>query len=284
MRIVSDFDGVLTDPEAEAEAVGDFQVSVVSAAIGDSRRAMEIIQSMRRTVKATPERHGWLVEGVISCYADEDPYIFHNAVGAALWAQGPRDVIDALREAGHEDQASFCDRSFRSGTELWRSKNSSHVNPDAARALRVLDERGVEVVVVSNSSTDRVKSILGEHASGTLLRLRGGARKFVVTKDRPVSVPEQIVAEGRAIPVRRGYYFDILDEERPDVVIGDVLSLDLALPLVLRDTAKGFGGMKLYLKRSAGTPEWAVRVAKDNGIRVIDKVAEVVDLLLGSTR
>ena len=114
MRIISDFDGVFTSQQHEADAVGERQIEVVAEAIGDAVKAQAVIAGLRGEVTASPTTHGWVTAAGISCYADEDPYVFHNAVGAALYERGPQDVVNALKDKGF---AAKVERAFSRAAE-----------------------------------------------------------------------------------------------------------------------------------------------------------------------
>jgi phosphoglycolate phosphatase-like HAD superfamily hydrolase len=284
MRILTDFDGVFTAQDAEAEAVGERQVEVVKEALGgDAIKARALVTGLRAEVKAAPTEHGWVTADGLSCYADEDPYVFHNAVGAALYTRGPDDLRDGLRRLGLAQHDQFTAKCFHEGTEAWRAKNPSHLLDDAIEALMTFCNSGIEVVVVSNSSTARVESILAGAGMARFgawrPRVRGGARKFELTEARLTGVPRTAQHGGRTIRLRRGHYFDILQDEKPDVVVGDVLSLDLALPIALREREPAFEDVTICLKRSAHTPGWSVEAAEAKEVVVIDSLREVVRLL-----
>ncbi|GIW72578.1 MAG: hypothetical protein KatS3mg102_2120 [Planctomycetota bacterium] len=283
MRIVSDFDGVWTDPRAEAEAVGARQLERLAEALGGDRpRAEAVLAELRARVRARPEAHGWLWQGELSAFADEDPYIFHNAVAAALYEQGG-EAVAALRRAGLPDAGRFAAACFEEGTAAWRAAHPTHLLPEAAEAVQRLLAAGHEVVIVSNSSTARVASILAdlglraqEHER---LVLRGGARKFVLTPAEPAGLEEPQLLAGRPVRLRRLHYYRLLEELRPAVVIGDVLSLDLVLPAALRREQLLSGPMRLYLKRNPYTPDWALMAAAEADIEVVGGLAELAERL-----
>lgn len=285
MRVISDFDGVLTAQEGEAEAVGDRQIELLTESIGSKTVARTLIEEYRLEVRSAPARHGWWVKGYLTCYADEDPYVFHTAVASVLYDKGPRSVVDKLIATGMEDANAFAGRCFTEGTAAWRSQNGSHLVPESVELFKALSELGAEVVVVSNSTTDRIESILEDFGrdrfDGALPTVRGGARKFVVTDDIEVPVDEVATFGPRTVALRRGHYYKILAEERPVLVIGDVLSLDLALPVTLRDTQPGFEGLKVCFRRAAHTPAWAVGAAQARGIHIVDSLMQLPAILAG---
>jgi hypothetical protein len=284
LRILTDFDGVLTTQDAEAAAVGARLLERVAEALsGDRIRALALVEGLRGEIRADPAAHGWFDGGEISCFADEDPYVFHVATAFALWRKGPAEVRERLRAAGIDSAEALAARSFDEGTAAWRAKNPSHVRQDALGALQTFFSTGAEVVIVSNSSTERIRSLL--EPTGLLrwgagkLRIRGGARKFAVGGDRPKGVPASVDLCGRKVALRRGPFYDILEDERPDVAIGDVFSLDLALPVALREGVADFEDMDVILARHASTPKWTLEACAAKGVRIVNALAEVPELL-----
>jgi len=283
MHIISDFDGVLTAQEGEADAVGIRQLELLADAAGSKVVAQTLLDEYRVEVRAAPTSHGWWVKGYLTCYADEDPYVFHTAVSNVLYEKGPRSIVDKLIASGMADSNEFAGRCFLEGTEAWRAQNDSHLVDETVELFDALAEMKASVVVVSNSSTDRIESILEdfgrERLSSLTPKVRGGARKFVVTDDIEVPVPEAAAFGPRTIALRRGHYYEILAEEKPDLVIGDVLSLDLSLPVTLRDTRPGFEKMKVCFRRAAHTPAWAINAAKARGIYIVDSLLDIPRIL-----
>ena len=274
MRVMSDFDGVFTDPAGEAEAVGARQLEVLTEVLGDE--AADLVQSVRDEVRRNPMENGWISEGLLSCYADEDPYVFHNAVSAKVFGREGAHV-SKLKEAGFDNHDALSMRCFEQGTSRYRDQNETHLLDEAVEALQAMLDEGWNVTIVSNSSTDRVARILSDLGVGhDRVPLRGGAKKFVVTAERH-EVDEFGTYGERKVRLRRGHYFDILQDEKPDAVIGDVLSLDLALPAHLRSRDGWAKDMKVHLKRNAYTPAWSLEAAERTGMRIVRTVGEMVD-------
>ncbi|HKE01094.1 MAG TPA: hypothetical protein VKE69_08800 [Planctomycetota bacterium] len=264
MKILSDFDGVFTDPTAEAASVA----AVLDELVGDPA----LVERVRADVRAHPERHGWRFGGAITSYADEDLYVFHNAVAVAVWSAATPAVLERLRVAGFTDESAFVVHCFLEGTTRFGARGATNVLPEALDAAAALAGRGHELVIASNSDTARIERLLrGAGWKEGSIRLRGGAGKFVLG-DEPASVPEIAKFGPREIRLRRPRYFALLEEERPDVVIGDVLALDLALPWFLKRS-------RCVLKRSAATPAWSVGACERAGIERVDSISELPRLL-----
>jgi hypothetical protein len=114
---------------------------------------------------------------------------------------------------------------------------------------------GVEVVVVSNSDTSKLAALFeGIGLRPDIdLRLRGGAGKYVLGEGNA-----SLRLGGRRVFVDRPRYAAVLLEENPDLVIGDVTSLDLALPFVLRASGQLKPSLQLCLRRHSHTPDWVL--------------------------
>lgn len=148
-----------------------------------------------------------------------------------------------------------------------------------------LVEAGAEVVVVSNSSSEKIEGWFREtgvgHGLSHALRVRGSAGKFILG-----ATDEHLVLSGRRVCVDRPKYRAILAEERPDFVIGDVYSLDLALPHVMRRA--GEIAPRLALRRHPHTPRWVLDSRADGAIDLVvdqlDGLVEPVRALARSRR
>jgi hypothetical protein len=84
------------------------------------------------------------------------------------------------------------------------------------------------------------------------LRLRGSGRKFILDQERtdPIDIGDV------SIETARPFYEEALKDEVPDAIVGDVFSLDLALPLALRRREAAFASMRLFWLMQPYTPPW----------------------------
>ena len=118
------------------------------------------------------------------------------------------------------------------------------------RAVTLLGA-GVEVVLVSNSDGEKLERWFAHaglpHAMHPArvergLRLRGAAGKHLLDPARS----NVLDLAGIGVELARPRYEAILREEAPDAVVGDVFSLDLALPLWLRRTEPSWRHVRLF--------------------------------------
>ena len=133
--------------------------------------------------------------------------------------------------------------------------------PAAGEAGRALVDGGVEVVVVSNSPAEKLATWFAHVGLASVAHpgraprafcLRGESRKFEIDAARA----HPLVLGELSIETARPAYERILREERPDAVVGDVFSLDLALPLRLKREEPGWSGLRVVWIQQRYTPRW----------------------------
>lgn len=256
-KLVCDFDGVLTELSHEAERV--LELFLESTGLVAER------EPLCRRVLAEVANAGWEVRGRITAYADEDGFIFVNGLAAwldrAVAAQVDlgHAVYDAharLVSIGAADFKMAAQHSYERMAREVMAGASSPMDGVTPSVVEMLRSGGVEIVLVSNSGTSRIEDIFKKAGipDGSA-RIRGGAGKFILGEQ-----PQWIEWGGRRIDTNRPQYEAILREERPDAVIGDVFSLDLALPmqLALAEPSLFPRGLKLCLRVRPYTPAWVL--------------------------
>ena len=65
------------------------------------------------------------------------------------------------------------------------------------------------------------------------------------------------------IEVARPHYAEVLEEERPDAVVGDVVSLDLALPLAWKRGRPEWRELRLWWLVRPYAPQWLDAIVRD---------------------
>jgi phosphoglycolate phosphatase-like HAD superfamily hydrolase len=269
-KILSDFDGVWTDQANEAAAVRAFAIDELARVCAVHRRqAEDEYDAFARIMTATPHEHGWAPDGRITAYVDEDPLCETSSI--AHWR-------DAIVAAGFATVHAFSEHVFHGGVALFRSEHPPWIVPGARAMLDSLHERGAELVIVSNSSSEKLVDFfqsVGIDASeddGHELRVRGSAGKWKLGGDATITVG------GRTIFVDRPAYRALVADEAPDVIIGDVFSLDLAMPHVMRQDAAAGAPRVLALRRHSHTPSWVLDHRADGAIDVVvDQVGDLAD-------
>jgi FMN phosphatase YigB (HAD superfamily) len=273
MKLVADFDGVLTELQHEAARVLELFESEWLKLTPDSSRApriRELLHAAKTAIEEKPQNWGWEVHGRISAYSDEDHFIRVNALAAWLDHQNREGAIEEWKPNGLRNFKQLAQHAYETMVREVMASSLSPIDPFTAEVVRKLHSNGVEIVVTSNSGTERILDIFKkndipalphpEHARETV-RVRGGARKFELG-EKPGKLVEFL---GRKVEISRPVYEQALLEEYPDAVIGDVFSLDLSTPLSLVESypEKFPRGLKLFLRVRDYTPEWSKRIMRE---------------------
>jgi len=273
-KILSDFDGVWTNAEREAQALHEQLVGDCVTLVGRERITVEAdLAAFRREVQASPQEYGWAPDGRISAFADEDPLCEIAGLCALVsWAEHgeARRYRDAI-EARFTSVQEFAEHGFVTAMGRFREQHAPSIAADAREQLRAVTDAGAQVVVVSNSEPGKLVEWFAavgidagegpEHE----LRIRGSAGKQVLASARSIEVC------GRSVHVDRPRYREAIVEERPSLVIGDIFSLDLALPHAMREDGHPAAPRTLALRRHAHTPTW---ILEDRAAGAIDHVVD----------
>jgi len=241
--LVLDFDGTMTDAEAEGAPFRVGYLEDLSALTGREIGEIEALAAgFEAEITANPDAFGWVYGGQIVAPAIVDPYLRIMPVA--------RKIFDRCGAFMNED-----DRTRLLDAILYKynyTKTKQVFKKGAGEALRALT--GSLTYVVSNSHTSPVQEkirALGARADGgndlswLIERVFGRAMKYVVDPDFS-EVAETMTVPGltRPILLRRRPYFEVLhmllSQHGLDwgdlVVVGDIFELDLALPLAMGAT------------------------------------------------
>lgn len=287
LKILSDFDGVWTNQGPEAELLLDWMVDKLAEFAGVPKaQAHDELGVLRAAMKEAPEKHGWAPDGRISAYLDEDPLIEPSALARVL-EQGESDTAKryakAVTDAGHETLAAFSEWCFKTGTATIGEAHPPCLVPEAAALLKAIEDAGAEVVIVSNSGADKITNwfqtagINAGEGEGHDLRVRGSAKKWFLG-----DTEDAMKVEGRRIALDRPEYRAAILSERPDILIGDVFSLDLALPHALRGRSILQAPDTIVLRRHDHTPQWVTETRAGGAIdHIVDSVSELPAIVAG---
>jgi FMN phosphatase YigB (HAD superfamily) len=284
MHLVSDFDGVWTDPRAEADAIRDLMIERLAEAANLSYENVAIVfAEIQKNFNENPFEYGWEFEGSITAFPDEDMYGRNHAIAMCLWDARPafpESMI--LREAIVKiatNAEKFADMCFRDGRSRFREKNKSFLVPQAAQVISELRQRGFKMTIVSNSKVTHILDLFdAAEVSLDGFEVIGGARKFHL--GLAPSVPESWQWQEAKISLQRPHYLDLLERLKPDAVIGDVFSLDLSLPLYLRSSRSDWKHLRAGLIKQPYTPNWVVNentteIATQQGLDLLPSLADV---------
>lgn len=269
-KILSDFDGVWTNQRDEADFILDFAVRELAPLVAereDSVRAR--VETYVSRIDAAPSKFGWAPGGRITAYVDEDPLLITNSVIMVLaTADDPvaerwREVLEASRFGGLE---AFADHCFVGGTKAFRSENPPIMVEAAAEAMAAIRGAGAELVVVSNSRDEKLIAWLEEAGipahpadatpvAADSVPVRGDAKKWALSDADASEAPSLELGE-RRVYLDRPHYRAVIERENPDLIIGDVFSLDLALPSQMRAEGQAAAPGTLILRAHDHTPRW----------------------------
>jgi hypothetical protein len=266
MKLLTDFDGVWTYPDEEGVAHGAELDAALAGLVGEDERdaVRDWLVLARAAVRAEPTRWGWVSAGRISAFADEDTFTEHGALLHYVHEHRSRDTMAGKLAGACEALGGSLDvfggRCHVAGVEKVEARRGPGILESAAAAGRALLARGLDVVVVSNSGTEKLARwfqhalvparVHPDQVVGAL-RLRGSARKFGLAPGagEPLAVGDLVV------DVARPDYAKLLREEKPDAIVGDVFSLDLALPLALKRRDPAWKRVRLFWLVQPYTPE-----------------------------
>jgi hypothetical protein len=306
IKLISDFDGVWTNQEVEAAYVEHYIIKSIADLTGDNTDIISLlINECRKEMDRMPYEYGWYHNGAIAAYYGEDPladnyaifdYIdrFATTTTYSNFKQHLYKVKDAILTKTKMTLAEFSNSCFVKSTAQFKLEGKLKPVSSAGRIVKQLNQKGVEIIVVSNSRAEKIQHLFtkaGHTATNEKsivrgkLHSRGNAKKFVIDNSH-TSLPEFLETTGRyKINLRRGDYHKILTEEKPDYVMGDVFSLDLALPLYLRLHDKQFANLKIIQKVQKHTPKWVKDFLSKDKFKgkafMIDSIDELPGLLFG---
>jgi len=280
--IVLDFDGTMTDAEAEGAPFRTGYLEDLCALVGvdsDDSHVAAIIAEVEANLARHPEQHPFRWKGKAVAPAAVDPYLRMVPIADAIF-----DAYGAFPNP--------TDRGRLTGGVLYKhnyafTKGRPVFRPGAADVLRA--PAGTETFVVTNSHTAAVAEkiqILDRDGGGGVAwlapRVRGNAQKFEVD-DAWDGVPAELAIPGlpdRAVLLRRRCYHDRLRDLLAGadstwaelVVVGDIFELDLALPLAM--------GARVVLVASGHTPRYEIEyVGGQPRGRVVGGLPELLDFI-----
>lgn len=309
-KILSDFDGVWTDPGHEADSVRALMVDEIARVTGCERHAIAAdFEAFHALAKATPSCFGWappkFTQGRVTAFVDEDPFCAGNAIASVmgaldsgLLAIDDGELVGRAKEyagavlakgfdQGFAHTSDFADHAFLAATAAYRNA-VDHALVERAHtiAMAILDA-SIELVVVSNSSTDKLKAWFDAvdvpcHPAdepapcARAARLCGSAGKFILG-----ATNAHLDIAGRHVYIDRPHYRKVIEAESPDLVIGDVFSLDLALPAAMRAAGEAAAPSTLVLRRHFYSPSWSADERAEGRIdHVIEDLDDLVPLAL----
>jgi len=277
-----DFDGTMTDAEAEGRPFRDGYLEDLCAMVGRAAGDPEITaiaDAVEDELQRAPASHPFLWMGRAVAPATVDPYLRMVPIAHRIL-----DTFSVMPSA--------IDRGRLLGNVLYKYNYAKTLGRPVFRAgagdvLRSLG--GTDAWIVTNSDTHAVAgkvAALDREAAGVAWltsRVRGHARKFDVDDTWTGAAAElEVPGLDRPVLLRRRAYHDILKEILDAagatfgdlVVIGDIFELDLAMPLSL--------GARVGLVATSRTPPYErAFVEAHPRARIIDDLAEIPAFAFG---
>ena len=300
IKLLSDFDGVWTDQQSEAEYVWNYIVTRLSQLTGDSPKTIQaLLDESKKDMDKSPYEYGWFNNGSVAAYYQEDPFGDNNAIFDYIDREGKRSshsnfkqrlakIKDTVESKEKKTLAEFSNECFIKSTTQFKLEGKLKPDLSAGKVVKELNSKGVEIVVVSNSKTEKIQHLFlkagqkttnEQHLIRGKLHARGDAQKFVIDNSY-TKLPEFMEITGKyKVNLRRSGYHKILLEEKPDYVVGDVFSLDLALPIYLRMKERSFRHMKMIQKLQPHTPKWVKDYLNKEELRGIAFTIKNIDEL-----
>ena len=291
MRILSDFDGVWTDQAGEARAIQQALAREAAPLIGLTEdEAFDDFRSFYSATLADPANNGWWPRGYLTAFVDEDELLATGAVSHWLdRGEGDPDVLgDApdrwragMARGGFDGVEDLANRSFGPAMREHLESGAHGLVPEARDVVDELRRMGHDLVVVSNSPTPKLAAMFAgigvEECSG--VRFVGDARKWWIEDSGPT-----MTVAGRTVHLDRPLYRKILLEEKPDLIIGDVASLDLAMGSALRAKGELSKDVRLLLRSGGSPPQWAREQSTHaEGQRLVDEIVPSIRALVDPT-
>jgi FMN phosphatase YigB (HAD superfamily) len=159
VKLVSDFDGVLTELSSEADRVKQLFVGFLE--LGSELNRFE------EELKQNPHLYGWNIHGRITAYSDEDSLIYNNALAAYLDSLSQSESIlqtslQKLSLKGITDFKQAAQKAYLTMCEEVLNSNATPIDSKTSPVLGSLLNSGAEVVVVSNSGSERIQNIFSK--------------------------------------------------------------------------------------------------------------------------
>jgi len=277
MHIVSDFDGVWTNPEAEYQAVESKVISEIAHSLDcDLEIASLLYAGFAKGVLASPSEFGWQADPEdprLSSFVDEDFFCLPAAVGHYIELAASEDArrVKVAILQKHPSLPAFMDHCFHNTCADFRKSVDHDLTQGAIPILQWLLDRGHGVTWATNAPAEKICDWMGaagfevEDGSDDSSSFRPGVlRVFGRCGKQWLGDGEQAIEFlDRQVLVDRPRYRKLLEQERPDILIGDVLSLDLSTALQMRQEGSEAAPPVTVLVGRRPLPAWVHEAVGD---------------------
>lgn len=266
MKVLTDFDGTLTNIEHEFNFECHYILRVLEERFGmPPEETQKLLQSANAELQRSPRSYGWTCGPKITAFCDEDLFMMMSSAMTLLdtWKSNPPEEIASI--LNKYEGVVFYDivEDAHQAMNLEPLCPGNVPDAETIQALQTLLDRDCEIVVASNSPAQRIIDkfeyagllpVDHDNNPSAHFRVRGNVGKYKLG-----NTPNRLDFGGRLVDVDRPFFEAVIREERPQVIIGDVFSLDLALPIdMLRRDPLVYEDLQLYLRTRSYTPQWAL--------------------------
>jgi len=307
MKIVSDIDGVWADQKAEVEHAWKNVIKFIAKSTGMQQgKITGLLDQCRTDISQEPSKNGWIPkqsEGNISVFYGEEPLGDLHAVfnflsrtasenSFSIFRQDLFKIKNSILKSGFKSLEDFAAYSINESSKSLKETGKLAPSQGAKSSLEKVLKKPIQLVALADSSIEKIEHLflkMGVKPTNekSIIRnnvfIRSNAKRFEISNDYSELPEDLIINKHYRLKIRRKHFHKILCEELPDFVIGDSISLDIALPLHLRLHDSRFNNLKVILKLHDYTPAWVKDfLSKDefkNIAFMIESLSELPDLL-----
>lgn len=285
MLVILDYDGTLTEEEAQAETLAELSLRSLSTEIlhipyEEIKLAYE---AAAHTLLASPQNYAWEVNGLPASYCNEGAFILNTSILQEMLKANP-DYLAAVARRFARSEYPAVEACTNHLFHRHSAEIQARFRPSARAALQgLLDIPGAEPVILTNSMGDKVKDQLSWLGLDREIKILGDTRQYDMRPDWDMTFEHPDLGSIQVWPLPGNYQIDLrrpkyhqallaAREQDPDiVVVADTLSLPGAMPLMM--------GIPFVLVLTPYTPGWCQQVVANHPMGfVIDELLQLLDL------
>ena len=265
MHIVFDFDGVFTDQTDHVKLYTNLMINEIEKIT--SKEWPEIQQEMDEELHLLHRNsttQGWKPLGTLSAYWNESDSFTATAIFENLLNRRYQEVV----EQHHPSVYKCLDKFFKQAY----AETKPRMDQGIEEMFGELAKQNIGFTIVTTSAEESTRALLNNEQ----VPIVGKALKFAHNSEFTrygTNISVQHGSDTYNVNVQRDKFHDIIAQIEQkhgsvDLAVGDVFSLDLALPYAM--------GKNIVLKKNEYTPAWAEQFVRacDRGY-VIDGLGEL---------
>ena len=172
-KLISDFDGIWTNQNIEAEYVWNYILDSVSELSGLNKNEVnKFLSECKNEMNKEPYNYGWFNNGSIAAYFQEDPFGDNNAVFDYInksasensdieFSKSKKTVKDSILKK-YSSLADFSQECFMNSTKIFKEEGKLNPIGTTGKVVDELSSNGVEIIVASNSKTEKIKYLFSK--------------------------------------------------------------------------------------------------------------------------